>query len=382
MVPGMAITIVPHDERWKPGVEAFNARMHAGGQPYGFYVHPVPLWIPRTDPAQPAWREFYLAVEDEQHVRGAYAIKPQTWWIHGHLHTVTDWQGPFSEGAVSARYGTVAVRMVRDMLRKRPLLYSWGHGGEDSGLYKLLESLEWTMHPTPLLLRVVRPFRFARKNRTLREDPRKRLALDALAFTGLASLGGRALTMAMRARSGRRFAYEAEVVPELGPWADAVWGQARHDYAALAVRDARSMNTLLPPGRAHDEWSEPTRIRVRRQGVDLGWAIVCMREMDGHRRYGTLRVGTVVDALGRAEHAGAIVHAATSWLVGAGADIVIANQSEPRWIRAFQDNAFVRIENGRAFCAAPAMLKALEPWAQTKERLFLTNMDGHGPMGL
>ena len=113
MVADMAITIVPHDERWKPGVEAFNARMRAGGQPYGFYVHPVPLWIPRTEPAQTAWREFYLAVEDEQHVRGAYAIKPQTWWIRGELHTVTDWQGPFSEGAVSSRYGTVAVRTIR-----------------------------------------------------------------------------------------------------------------------------------------------------------------------------------------------------------------------------------------------------------------------------
>ena len=65
-----------------------------------------------------------------------------------------------------------------------------------------------------------------------------------------------------------------------------------------------------------------------------------------------------------------------------GVDIVIANQSDPRWIRAFQDNAFARVENRRAFCAAPMMMMALEPWEETRERLFLTNMDGHGPQGL
>lgn len=378
----MAITIVPHDERWKPGVEAFNARMRDGGQEYGFYVHPVPRWIPRIHPSQPAWREFYLAVEDQKDVRGAYAIKPQAWWIRGQLHTVTDWQGPFSEGVVSKRYGMVGVRMVRDMQRRRPLLYSWGHGGADSGLYKLLASLEWAMHPTPFLLRIVRPFRFARKNRYLREDRTKRVALDVLAWTGLASIGGRVLEAALSLGAGTRLEHEVEVVSEFGAWADAIWARARHDYAALAVRDARAMNTLLPRGHGHEEWSAPVRLRVQRRGVDLGWAVVCLREMDDHRRFGALRVGTIVDALACAEWAREIVHAASEWLARAGADIVIANQSDPRWIRAFQAAAFLRLENRRAFCAAPAMLDALAPWEDTKQRLFLTNLDGHGPMGL
>ena len=40
----MAITIVPHDERHRDAVDAFNGRMRAGGQKYGFYVEPVPTW--------------------------------------------------------------------------------------------------------------------------------------------------------------------------------------------------------------------------------------------------------------------------------------------------------------------------------------------------
>jgi solute carrier family 35 protein len=69
-------------------------------------------------------------------VRGGYALKPQEWWVRGRTHIVTDWQGPFSEGAVSNRYGALGLRMLRDMVSKRPLLYSWGHGGEDAALFK------------------------------------------------------------------------------------------------------------------------------------------------------------------------------------------------------------------------------------------------------
>jgi hypothetical protein len=379
----MAITIVPHEVSWKDGVEAFNARMREGGSKYGFYVDPTPGWIPKRSESQPVWREFWLAIEDGTEVRGGYALKPQLWWIRGETKTVTDWQGPFSEGAISNRYGALGLRMLRDMLKKQPLLYSWGHGGEEQAIVQLLEKLQWKLHPTPLLFRIVRPAHFARKNAYLRGDAWKRALLDAAALTGIASLGGRALHAALRIKSGKRFSARAELVPELGAWADAIWDRAKHDYAALAVRDARAMNTLLPPGERQYEWSEQLRLRVRaRDGGDLGWAIVSVRTMEDHHRYGTLRVGTLVDYLAPVESAGEVVHAAFQFLGERGAEIVIANQSDPRWIRALGDNGFIAVEGRRLFCAAPPLVEALGDWEDTKERLFLTNMDGHGPMGL
>ncbi len=379
----MAISIVAHDMSFKEGVLDFNARMRAGGSKYGFYVDPEPTWIPKRDPAQRVWREFYLAIENGREVRGGYALKPQQWWIHGEPRTVTDWQGPFSEGAISNHYGALGLRMLRDMLKKQPLLYSWGHGGEDQAIVQLLEKLQWQLHPTPFLFRVVRPFHFARGNRYLREDPKKRAVLDVLAFTGLASVGGRLANAALRIKSGRRFCARAELVPEFGAWADAIWERAKHDYAALAVRDASAMNTLLPPGQMQREWSEQLRLRVRDpKGRDLGWAIVCSRKMEDHHRYGHVHVGTLVDYMAPAEHAGEVVHAGFEFLRARGAELVIANQSDPRWIRAFEDNAFLRVEGRRLFCAAPPLMAAFGSWEQTKTRLFLTNMDGHGPMGL
>ncbi|MDQ3033942.1 MAG: hypothetical protein M3Y87_16115 [Myxococcota bacterium] len=379
----MRITIVPHDEQWRDPVDRFNARMREGGSAYGFYVDPIPLWARKEHDDQSVWREYYLVLEDGQSVRGGYVLKPQQWWIHGAIETVADWQGPFSEGAVSRRYGALGLRIMRDMVKRQPLLYSWGHGGDDQSVLRLIKSLGWLMHPTPFLFRVVRPAAFARKNAYLRTSPRRRAALDVLAHSGLAGIGGRAVSLALRIASLERFGARAEVVPAFDDWADALWHRAKHDYAAIAVRDAATMNTLIPPGERHREWSEPTRLRVRdRGGRTIGWAVVCLRAMNGHHRFGELTVGTIVDALAPVEHAGEIIHAAYEWLADAGAELVIANQSDPRWVRAFGANAFLRVADRRSFCATPALTTALAPWHHTRERLFLTNMDGHGPMGL
>lgn len=379
----MTIRIVPHGEQWKDAVEAFNWRMSQGGSEYGFYVHPVPLWGEKRRDDQPVWREYFLAVEDGRAVRGGFVLKPQQWWIRGSIHRVADWQGPYSEGAVSKQHGALALRIVRDMVRREPLLYSWGHGGEQQPIFQLASSLGWLLHPTPLLVHIVDGAAFARKNRYLRASRARCLALDLLAASGLATIGASALNVSMRVGSLSGFHSRAEEVHAFGLWTDAIWARAKNDYLATAIRDARAMNILAPPRQSHGEWSEPTRLRIRdRDERDVGWALVCLRRMKDHRRYGDLRVGSIVDAFGPSARAGEIVYAASTWLVRAGAEVVIANQSDSRWIRGFVRNAFIPVTAGRYFCAAPAFARALEPWEETQKSLFLTNMDGHGPMGL
>ena len=71
-------------------VHAFDLRMRAGGSPWGFFVEPQPDWIPRR-PGQNVWREYYVAVDDGNAVRGAFALKPQDWRVRGQTSVVTDW---------------------------------------------------------------------------------------------------------------------------------------------------------------------------------------------------------------------------------------------------------------------------------------------------
>lgn len=373
----MATNIVPHAPELRNAVEAFNQRMREGGSRWGFYVDSVPDWIPKR-PDQPVWREYYLAVEDSGLVRGGYALKPQHWMIRGEPQIVTDWQGPFSEGAVSPKYGTLGLRMVRDMLKKQPLLYSWGHGGDDEPVVEMLRKMGWVLHQTPFVLRVLQPKRFLRMNAYLRKTAKDRLRLDALAFSGLGTLGVRAMHAALRLRTPRPFFAKGEVIPRFDAWADALWERSKGDYAAIAVRNAAMMNALLP----EHGWPPAIRLKVSRGKDVVGWAILMDTPMRGDARFGDLRVGSVVDVLSRLEDAPYVVAAATRELARRGVDIIVSNQAHPDWAKAFAANGYVVLKNRRLFAASPQLITAMAPFEQTARGLHLTNLDGHGPMAL
>ncbi len=359
-------------------MQEFNQRMREGGSPWSFYLDPEPDWIPKR-PGQSVWREYYLAVEDDTAVRGAYALKPQDWLVKGQIQVVTDWQGPFSEGAIDVRHGTLGLRMIRDMLKKRPLLYSWGHGGDDQPVVQMLRKMNWTLHPTPFCLWIEKPARFLRLNAQLRKSAARRLVLDAMAYTGLGWLALRAMHGGLRLKAGaRRFDSTAVEVSSFGPWADELWERCKGTYQAIAVRDAASMNALAPEG----NWPPVTRLKVERSGQTIGWALTMDTQMRGEHRFGDLRVGSIVDCLADPQDAGDVVAAATRYLTRRGVDIVVSNQSHPGWARGFAQNGYAVLANKRLFAMSPPLLEALAPFDQVSQGLHMTNMDGHGPMAL
>ncbi len=372
----MAIRIVPHCAELSGAVHEFNLRMRAGGSPWGFFVDPKPEWIPQR-PGQNVWREYYVAIDDGNAVRGAFALKPQDWWVKGRTSVVTDWQGPFSEGSVNGKYATLGLRLLRDMLSKRPQLYSWGHGGNEQPMVQILRKMGWLMHDTPFCLNVLRPARFLRLNAYLRGTPLRRAALDLVAFSGAGFIGLHALHALLRLKAYRPFRATAVEVPEFGAWADALWKRCKNRYAALAVRDAASMNALAPA----TGWPPVSRIKVERAGEIIGWALVMDTRMQNDPRFGSLHVGSIVDCLADPADAAEVVAAATRNLRARGVDIIASNQSHPGWVRGFAENGYLVLRNRRLFAASPALRQLLDPFAETALGLHLTNMDGHGPSG-
>ena len=368
---------MPHAAAHVGAVAAFNRRLAEGGSPWSFYTDPLPDWIaPR--PGQAVWREYHVAVDDAGDVRGAYALKPQTWLVHGEPRTVADWQGPFSEGSVDAKFTTLGLRMLRDMLKKYPLLYSWGHGGDEQPVVQMLQKLGWVMHQTPFCLLVLRPSRFLRLNALLRSTPLRRLVLDMAAFSGAGLVLLKMLHAALRLRHARRFTAVAIEVPTFGPWADDLWHRCKARYAAIALRDSASMNALVPA----TGWPAGIRLKVDRGGQTIGWAVVMDTQMRGDARFGTLRVGSIVDCLADPDDTGEVVAVATECLRRRGVDIVISNQAHPAWAQGFAQNGYAVLPNKRMFAPSPALRAVLEPFDETARGLHLTNMDGHGPMAL
>jgi hypothetical protein len=129
-------------------------------------------------------------------------------------------------------------------------------------------------------------------------------------------------------------------------------------------------------------WPPGLRLRVRRDGRDLGWAVVLDTQMQGDRRFGTCRVGSVVDCLASPADAEAVVGAGFRFLRERGVDLVISNQSHPAWLAGFAAHGFLLLRDRRVFAASPALRDLLQPVEQALAGLHLTNMDGHGPMRL
>lgn len=374
----MGIEVVPYTAEWIEAVRAFNGRMESGGARWRWYADPADFWIPARAPGQSVWREHYLVVEDGRDVRGAYALKPHEFHCRGERVIATDWQGPITEAAVSPRYNTLLLRLLRDMLRRYPLLYSWGHGDDDQPMLRMLERTGWLLYPTPFCLRITRPARFLRKNRYLRSSSARRAALDGLAASGAGWAGLHALHVALSLRGGRVPAAEAEVVDDFGPWADELWLRCRDRYQFVAIRDAATMNVLVPRG----GWPAAIRLRITRGSAVVGWALVLDTEMQGDRRFGEMRVGSIIDAFAMPEDAAAVMGAAFRFLRGRGVDMVFSNQAHPAWIQGLAANGFVILNQRRLFAASPQLASRLEPFEETRSGLHLTNMDGHGPIRL
>jgi len=373
----MSIKIVPHSIELEEAVFAFNQRMQDGGSGWGFYSRPDLNWLPKVEGAK-TWREFYLALEDDTHVRGGFALKPQLWLVDGQAQWVCDWQGPFSEGAINPRYATLGLRFIRDMLKRYPLLFSNGHGGSDEPMLKLLRTLGWTLHGTPFCLYVARPFRFLRHNRYLRVSAAKRLAMDVLAYSGAGPIGIRALQLAQRVRHGARRSHATAVsVDRFDSWTDDLWDRNKSEYSCLAVRDSQMMNALIP---AHG-YQNAIRLRVDRDGKPIGWAIVHHKVMQNDGRFGTLHVGLISDCFSSVTDAADVINAAHEFLVNRNVDLIYSNQSHPAWVDAFRKSGYVVLEDRRFFACSPQMSQLIGPLETKAAGLHLTNMDGHGPHG-
>jgi hypothetical protein len=373
----LPIEIVRHAVQWKTAVLAFTARMHAGGSVWGYYVEPEDAWLPaRPDAA--LWREHYLAVEDGKHVRGGYALKIQSCWLRGQTATVCDYQGPVSEGTVDPRYSMLALRLFRDMARRQPLLYSWGHGGEDPMVLQILRKLGWWLHETPFCLRVLRPARFLHRNAWLRKTRVGRVGLDLLAGSGVGWLGLHALHGGLGARRLFRKRVSIEPIERFGAWADELWERCKPRYTLVAARDAANMNALLPVG----AWPPGIALRVLRGGETIGFVVVMDTVMKDDARFGDLRVGSIVDCFGLPEDAADVAGAGFDFLRERGVDLVVANLSHPAWSGALARHGFVVLPRRRTFAASPELRKALEPIAATARGIHLTSLDGHGPHAL
>ena len=372
----MAIVIQRYGPEHEPAVQEFNRRLQQSSDDPNlvFSKTAIPRWLPPSG-NNSVWNEFFVAVEG-QSVRGAYGLKQEMVFIRGKgLHRVACYHHPLSEGIVDRSYASVGALLARDALARQPLLYALGMGGVERPLARMLKALGFSLTTIPFYFRVVRPSTFLREMQALRQQRWRAILMNIAAATGTGWLAIKSVQGIAKLR-GRPADFVAEEVAEFSDWADGLWNEAKNGVSMAAVRDASTLRLLYPPS-----VTSTRRLRISRNGVAIGWAIIGERREDA--KFGKMRGGSIVDCWASEENMASVVKAATQALEKNGAekdgvDLIVSNQSHHAWCSAFEKSGFLKGPSNFIFAASKKLTELLQPLEENRPSFHVTRADGDG----
>jgi hypothetical protein len=355
-----------------PAIRDFNSRLDAAGAPRDFRFPEchVSGRLPKVD--QRRLYEEYFALLERGTVRGCYIFKQQDFSFHGVVRSIGCWYWAISEGTVNNKYFWVASQMLGAELKAQPLIYGMAMTDQ---LTRLLRGLGWGVHPVPSYFKVNRPGRFLREIRAFRKTKARQLIANIAAGTGIGGLALRALQGVREIRAPRN--ERAEIVGDFSGWADDLWNACKGRYAMIAARDSDTLNILYPANSKRF-----LCYKITRGSTVLGWAVLLDTQMHDDRRFGNLRVGSIVDCLASPEQAFEVVRAATQVLEARGVDLIVTNQSHAAWGAALQRAGFLQGPSTFLFAASRELTKLLDPLPTKMAHIHLTRGDGEGPVNL
>jgi len=367
-----SLQIKPYTPELEPLVKEFNVRLRQGGETYWAFPESHVPRLPKVANENP-YQEFFLTC-DGGAVRGGYLLTHSEFVVRGETTRIAC--GPqlnMSEALVNRCYGIIGALNVRDAVKRQPLLYGLGMGGFEQPQTKILSSMRWPLRAVPFFFKVLNAPRFLANINYLRETGGGRLMLDLGRYTGLGSMAAKVVQF----RPGNRNGATAELCHEFDDWADENWARCKRRYRLVAVRNKETLNRLYP---CKD--SRFLRLRVSRGGRLLGWAVLLDTQMSGHKQFGHMRVGSIVDCLAEPEDASAIVQSSSTLLERRGVDLIVSNQTSSAWCRAFIASGFVRGPTNFIQALSPALASRLEPLPESWGEMHLNRGDGDGPIHL
>ncbi len=365
--------IAPYTEDLEAAVRSFKQRLHDNGEEKSSFPESHTPRFPKVE-GRALYQEFFVTVHAGA-VRGGYSLTHNQFAVHGAETDIAC--GPqynLSEGIFDKTYKMVGAIQAQDALRHQPLMYALGMGGLEMPFPQLLAAMEWVLLPVPFYFRVLSPSVFLENITYLRDNPRKRLAVDLLRYSGLGSLGMR---VAQSRLPRNRKSASSVVVDSFGSWTDDIWDACRDQYSLVGKRDSATLNMLYPP-------QDPRFIRlvVSSDNREIGWAVLLDTQMSDHRQFGNMRVGSVVDCLAAPEHAACVLSCATEFLKRREVDIIVTNQASTEWCSALGANGYLKGPSNFILALSPQLADRLAPLEKFAPHIHMNRGDGEGPSNL
>jgi len=370
------LLIEPYTEAHILQIHAFNERLRKGGSSFQFSTNPSAgnAFVGSLNEIR---SEHYVVLDNSRIVRGAYTIVFQRFLIAGVPEKVGFLQIPISEGSVNSAFGIVGLLLLKDALRRSPLLFGLGMGGIDRPLPKLFRALGAWLCEVPFLFRVVRARSFLRNATVFRSTPLLRLASKVASTTGLGTLGLGLIHSVRSSRSVPAHDLSVECTVNFQESADQVWLGSGPNYSCIAFRDCGTLNQLYPERdpRYH-------RLTIHQQKKMAGWALVTDSQMRNHNHFGDMRVGAIVNCLAQDNGEDAVIAGATRFLRQRGVDLIVSNQLHPGWVNALRRAGYLSFRSNFVLALAPALSAKIKTIDPTLQRVHMNRGDGDGAYNL
>jgi hypothetical protein len=315
-----------------------------------------------------------LIAEVDGEIRAIQNFFEHQIYIDDRPHSFVWPTGPLSEALIDPMYGGLWLALLRYGMTLQPLhLVLGSYRVDQPPLGRAFDGLRWSRASVDSFVHPINFGAICRKPSAIRSGRLMKIATALAGYSGVADAAS--LTMRLRRRLGWRDSTTIEEVDEFGSWSDAVWQNARKQYKALTRRDMATLNRLYRPGDRRVR-----RLRVRRGGQDIGWALLVIRSFSNDPILGALRAGIVVDALADPADVIDVMRAALSVSVDARADVCLGWWSHDTWKHAARAVGFFRARPGdMRLYVSPAAKPLLLTDRVPIEAIHLTRGDCDGP---
>jgi hypothetical protein len=364
----MPITIEPYRVEFIERVLDFNSRLLQKG--YTDFRLP-------TDPRTlGAGFEGWLAL-DQGVVRGGYLLRKEVFSIKGKLHTVGFYNLSLSESVIDRSFYGVGVKMVLNAIKTQAKLFALGMGGLHRPLPNMLRGLGWSLHSVPFFFYCVRPNRVLRNLTSYRANPWWRILMDFAANTGVATVGLSLARVVMPGRATRIYEPEVDIASEFGSWADRLWEITNEEFGMIRSRTSAELNRMYP-----SSLQRIVRLKISYQHTVVGWTVVRLTKMHGHKQFGDLHVGTIVDCLAVPSYRHCVALGATRLLKQMGVDLIISNQSHRAWHGTLKDIGFLQGPSNYVFAGSKELSRLVDSLKMSLDEIHMSRGDGDGPINL
>ena len=156
---------------------------------------------------------------------------------------------------------------------------------------------------------------------------------------------------------------------------DFVWENAKQYNSFIAVRNCEYLKTLYSDKRF-------IKLKFFDDNKIVGWSISLCTQLDDHKQFGHMRLGSIVDCLSLKGYEKSIISKTSEMLKKKEVDLIVSNQSHIFWKNALKMNSFINGPSNFIFASSKVLSDKLMSNIKSKDHIHLTRGDGDGPINL